>query len=158
MKKLAIIAGLAALIFGACSQNGNGNDAVQTDSISEAAPQPTPYDSLFAKCDRLNAEFRAEKSKDGIDSIKFFNGVLTFYCNTPKGFLASKQNTDQLPATAIGKLEILGAEAIGEIVHTGTKVKFHYREDGEDGAIHNVSLSSQAVKKLYKSMTETDKK
>lgn len=154
MKKLALLAGCAALMFGACSQ-GNGSDTAdtQTDSIAAAKPS-SPIDSLLAKCEQLNETLPMQQKDGRIDSIKYFNETLTFYCNAPKGYLASKQNTDQLPSTAINDLKMLGQTALGEIVATGTKVKFHYREEGEDGAIHNVSLSSQAVKKLYKTMKE----
>jgi len=154
MKKLALLAGCAALLFGACSQ-GNGNDVANTQADSIAAAKPSsPIDSLLAKCEQLNEAFPLQKTDGRIDSIKYFNETLTFYCNVPKGFLASKQNSDQLSTTAINDLKILGQTALGEIVATGTKVKFHYREEGEDGAIHNVTLSSQAVKKLYKTMKE----
>lgn len=98
--------------------------------------------------------FHCKKKDGGIDSIKYFNETLTFYCNVPNGFLASKQNADQLPATAINDLKMLEQTALREIIATDTKVKFHYREQGEDGAIHNVTLSSQAIKKLYKTMKE----
>lgn len=154
MKKLALLAGCTALLFGACSQ-GNGSNSADTQADSIAAVKPSsPIDSLLAKCEQLNETFPQQKKDGGIDSIKYFNETLTFYCNVPKGFLASKQNTDQLPTTAINDLKMLEQTALGEIVATGTKVKFHYREQGEDGAIHNVTLSSQAVKKLYRTMKE----
>ncbi len=154
MKKLALLAGCTALLFGACSQ-GNGSNSADTQADSIAAVKPSsPIDSLLAKCEQLNETFPLQKKDGGIDSIKYFNETLTFYCNVPKGFLASKQNTDQLPATAIIDLKMLEQTALREIIATDTKVKFHYREQGEDGAIHNVTLSSQAVKKLYKTMKE----